>query len=71
MIFAETIYQLIMQEQKKGKPEDLTRRYDIPLEGSLGLMALGAAGIKIWRAAKKNARMETNDIKSQEPDAEA
>ena len=39
--------------------------YDIPVEGSLGLLALGATGIREWRkvreAHKKQMREEKSD----------
>jgi hypothetical protein len=31
------------------------KNISIPIEGSLGLLALGAVGLKAWREAKKNA----------------
>ena len=40
----------------QAKLERLVDQYDIPVEGSLGLIALGADGIMAWRAAKKKAK---------------
>jgi len=36
--------------------------YEIPVEGSLGLLALGAAGIMEWRKVR-NAKMRENKAK--------
>lgn len=36
---------------------------DVPVKGSLGLLALGAVGVRAWRAAKKKAKEEQNDKK--------
>lgn len=34
-------------------------KYEIPPEGSLGLLALGAAGIRAWREKKKQVEKPT------------
>ena len=34
------------------------KEYEIPPEGSLGLLALGAAGITAWRKKRKESGME-------------
>ena len=35
--------------QETGKP------FEVPIDGSLGILALGAQGLKAWRAKKKEA----------------
>ena len=35
-----------------GKP------FEIPVEGSIGLLALGATGLMLWREKKKQAKEE-------------
>jgi hypothetical protein len=32
--------------------------FEVPIEGSIGLLALGAAGLKAWRAVKINAKID-------------
>ena len=32
--------------------------YDIPVEGSLGLLALGYSGIMIWREKRQQVKMQ-------------
>jgi hypothetical protein len=41
-----------MQEPKNTPPAGFV----VPPEGSLGLLALGYRGLKIWRARRKEAR---------------
>lgn len=44
-----------------NKAEFLTEEgvaYDIPEEGSLGLLALGYSGIMIWREKRQQAKMQ-------------
>jgi hypothetical protein len=56
-----------MSESKKDikTNSDVASPYDIPVEGSLGLLALGATGIREWRkvreAYKKQMREEKSD----------
>ena len=38
---------------------DRSQAHDIPPEGSLGLLALGAVGITEWRYARERARQRT------------
>ncbi len=40
----------------KVKSENIT--HQIPIQGSLGLLALGAKGLLAWRKAKKEAGFE-------------
>ena len=37
------------------------RKYDIPIEGSLGLLALGAVGLKAWRKVRREAQRSDMD----------
>lgn len=37
----------------------------IPVEGALGLLALGDVGIRLWREAKKKRLAEFKDIKKE------
>lgn len=32
--------------------------YDVPVEGSLGLLALGSVGLKAWRQKKREAMVQ-------------
>lgn len=41
-------------KQEKSKPEESKLPFEVPVEGSLGLLALGAVGIKAWREKKKS-----------------
>lgn len=34
--------------------------FNIPAEGSLGLLALGAVGIKAWRKKREEEKLKTN-----------
>jgi hypothetical protein len=51
------------QDQKQYKPGDT---YDIPVTGSLGLLALGYKGVRMWREVRDKARKEAADKKAQE-----
>ena len=48
-----------MEKENKQTPQIINQEtgqpFDIPVEGSLGILALGAQGIKAWRAKKKEA----------------
>ncbi|MGA7306723.1 MAG: hypothetical protein WBW88_17760, partial [Rhodothermales bacterium] len=44
--------------------------YEIPPEGSLGLLALGAVGITEWRYARERARKAAEAAAASEPDSE-
>lgn len=39
---------------KKTTPK--SKQYDIPVEGSLGLLALGAVGVREWRKVRDKAQ---------------
>jgi len=45
-------------------------KMDIPPEGMLGLLALGAVGIKIWRQARKEAGEPSHWQEHKEPKTE-
>jgi hypothetical protein len=45
---------------KKDKKEIEISIEQIPVEGNLGLMALGDVGIRAWREAKKRNKAESN-----------
>ncbi len=45
----ESLYLCLVQNKKTQ---------NIPVEGSLGLLALGADGLRAWRHAKKQAKKE-------------
>ena len=44
------------QKQKIYSPGD---NYEIPVEGSLGLLALGHVGLKLWREKRKEHQAKT------------
>lgn len=44
-----------MKEEKKEP-----RIYKIPVQGSLGLLALGAVGIREWRKAREAAKEDNS-----------
>lgn len=47
-----------MKKKEQNKPiitDESKNTISIPVEGSLGLLALGAVGLKAWREAKKEA----------------
>ena len=49
---------------KKGqKKNEKEQKFDIPVEGSMGLLALGAAGLKAWRKVRDQAKKEEKDKK--------
>ncbi len=52
-----------MSESKKniGTKSDEVIPYDIPIEGSLGLLALGAVGIIEWRKVRNANSGEKKD----------
>lgn len=45
-----------MTNTRKNLPKEGT--YDIPVEGSLGLLALGAVGLRAWREVKSKAKAQ-------------
>jgi hypothetical protein len=48
--------------KKTGKKKDSGPiPYDIPVEGSLGLLALGAVGINEWRKVRNANKEEKKD----------
>jgi len=46
-------------EQDKT-PAPVPVAYEVTAEGSLGLLALGAAGIKAWRKKREEEKLKTN-----------
>ena len=42
--------------------------YVIPPEGSLGLLALGAVGLREWRYAREEAKRQAEQAESVDPD---
>ena len=52
-----------MSESKKNikTKSDAAIPYDIPVEGSLGLLALGAVGIREWRKVRNANSEEKKD----------
>ncbi len=48
------------QEQREYKPGDT---YEVPAEGSLGLLALGYRGLEAWRKAQDNIPKKVSDKK--------
>ncbi len=47
------------------------KEMDVPPEGALGLLALGAVGLKIWRQARKEAGEPSHWQKTEEPKEES
>lgn len=45
-------------DKQSDKSESAEKQYDIPVAGSLGLLALGAKGIELWRK-KRNEFLQT------------
>lgn len=41
------------------KAPSVPKNYEITVEGSLGLLALGAAGIRAWRKKREEAKQNT------------
>ncbi len=39
------------------------KEMEVPLEGSLGLLALGAVGLRAWRVARKKSRQQNKPDK--------
>jgi hypothetical protein len=50
-------------QDKKKQPQEGSAKYEVTVQGSLGLLAMGAAGIKAWRLKreeeKQNAKPTT------------
>lgn len=53
-------------DQEKSVPA--SELYHVPVAGSLGLLALGAKGIEIWRK-KREAFIEASKNADQKPDS--
>ena len=50
-------------ESKKVQITDLTgEAYDIPVEGSLGLLALGYVGLEAWRNKYRTSKKQDEKI---------
>ncbi|MDF2438119.1 MAG: hypothetical protein K0Q95_2495 [Bacteroidota bacterium] len=50
------------QDNIKNSDEELPKNYEVTAQGSLGLLALGAVGIKAWR--KKRKEEEEKQLKT-------
>jgi len=46
----------IPNESENPQPQKV--KYEIPVEGSLGLLALGHVGLKLWREKRQQVAME-------------
>lgn len=58
-----------MEESNKNEPKEYKAGdvYEIPAEGSLGLLALGYRGLVVWREAQEKAKAEkATETKSDE-----
>ncbi len=42
--------------RENKESNSVNSKYNIPLEGSLGLLALGDIGLRAWRKVKREAR---------------
>ncbi len=64
----EPILFTISSEQQADIPENIApgAAYQIPVEGSLGLLALGAAGILAWRQVRAQESSNTENPKQNE-----
>jgi hypothetical protein len=51
-----------MNTPKNAKPKAL---FEIPAEGTLGLLALGAVGLRMWRKVREEAK-DQNDLPNNE-----
>jgi uncharacterized membrane protein YebE (DUF533 family) len=57
-----------MSENKKGE----VPKFEIPIEGSLGLLALGAVGYIAWKKKKEELKpKENNSTENTEKDGKA
>lgn len=45
------------------KQERSSEEFKIPVEGSLGILALGDIGLRAWRQVKKNKRQKDDEKK--------
>ena len=52
-----------MSDKKENKTP---AEFEIPLEGSLGLLALGAVGLKAWRKKKEEVKKANEKKKENE-----
>jgi len=52
--------------EKKLYPQN--QIFEIPVDGSLGLLALGAVGLKAWRKKREEVK-KRNESKEQGPDS--
>lgn len=53
------------QDENMPKPGE---KYEIPVEGSLGLLALGHHGLIAWRQKKREAGPEAPELSEKESD---
>lgn len=59
-------------EKKEEKSLDSRKGFQVPVEGMLGLFALGAQGILLWKEAKRsqpgqlNSKPDNSEIKNEE-----
>lgn len=55
-----------IQEKNKQMAEKKVVKYEITPEGSLGLLALGAVGLRAWRKVKSNQKENQEKNKDKE-----
>jgi hypothetical protein len=53
-------------ESQKTNP-DKKMIFEIPVEGALGLLALGADGVKAWKEKKKSVKQQEAEKQNQSP----
>jgi hypothetical protein len=61
-IFTQTLNMSTPEKNSNSEKSQNTaeKKFEIPVEGSLGILALGAAGIKAWRKKREEALAEKN-----------
>ena len=47
-----------MGKDKSTSDNNQGTKFEIPVEGSLGLLALGAVGLRAWRKVRKEANQQ-------------
>jgi hypothetical protein len=56
-----------MDAEKTNSDQNKKMIFEIPVEGALGLLALGADGVKAWKEKKKSVKQQAAQKESQAP----
>ena len=56
-----------MESEKTNTDQNKKMIFEIPVEGALGLLALGADGVRAWKEKKKLVKQQSAQKESQAP----